>query len=115
MIIKSNLMILLLGPTVDPRSQLIQDVDYTVLDNDGNYTVTFLTEFPDQAQGFYRASVEDDAGNRNIVSDRSTEQSIWVDNVEPVLQSAVIDGTGRAIKLNLVKNWILYPMFLIFQ
>ena len=79
MIIKSNLMILLLGTSimVDPRSQpAIQDVDYTVLDNDGNYTVTFLTEFPDQAQGFYHVSVEDDAGNRNIVSDRSTEQFI---------------------------------------
>ncbi|MFL2803155.1 MAG: hypothetical protein ACJ0DD_10465 [Paracoccaceae bacterium] len=85
--------------TVNPNSNLEEGVDYTVANEGRNYAVSFITEFPDETQGFYHVAVEDDAGNRNIVPDTSTEQSIWVDNVPPLLKSATIDETGRFIKL----------------
>ena len=84
---------------VNPNSNLEEGVDYTVSNEGKNYSVSFITEFPDEKQGFYHVSVEDDAGNVNVVPTASTEQSIWVDNVMPVLQSANIDETGKLIKL----------------
>ena len=46
---------------------LVDGTDYTVTDDEGNYSVVFLTEFPDATQGSYTVMVEDNAGNRNIV------------------------------------------------
>ena len=51
------------------NGSLVEGTDYTVTDDDGNYSVVFLTDFPDATQGSYTVVVEDDAGNRNIVPD----------------------------------------------
>ena len=40
---------------------LVEGTDYTLTDDDGNYSVVFLTDFPDATQGSYTVMVEDDA------------------------------------------------------
>ena len=88
---------------------LVEGNDYTVTDDDGNYSVVFLTDFPDATQGSYTVMVEDDAGNRNIVPNGSTENLIRVDNLEPLIEYQKIDSTGRVLELKFNEELDLNP------
>ena len=94
---------------------LVEGNDYTVTDDDGNYSVVFLTDFPDTTQGSYTVMVEDDAGNRNIVPNGSTENLIRVDNLEPLIEYQKIDSTGRVLELKFNEELDLNPEIGIFH
>ena len=73
------------------------------------YQVVFLTDFPDNTQGSYTISVEDDAGNKNIVTSGSTDHIIRVDNLKPILLSQKIDSSGRFLELTFNEELDLNP------
>ena len=68
-----------------------------------------MTDFPDATQGSYTVMVEDDAGNRNIVPNGSTENLIRVDNLEPLIEYQKIDSTGRVLELKFNEELDLNP------
>ena len=72
------------------------------------YSIEFITEFPDQKQGYFHIDTEDKAGIRNVVG--SFDQSyIWVDNVAPELTSVVVGEDGRSLKLSFTEELDTIP------
>ena len=93
---------------------MVEDTDFTVfatsadeLSGIATYSVTFISDFPDEKQGYLHIDTEDQAGNRNIVD--AFSQSIWVDNVAPELTAVSVSTDGRSLKLSFTEELDTIP------
>ena len=68
-------------PLTGSNVLLTLDEDFSFTDTEGEYSITFLK---DLSNGSYRVITEDDAGNRNLVSN---EQTFVIDKEKPDLSS----------------------------